>query len=816
MAKALVVLSSTSEDEEIEVRVSVGGNAPAMTLSEYGKTTPHDRRVYCVDKCRNERDTKKPRGSDAIRLSTVSCVNKMAAAAAEKPQLDLNSVFAGPDETGRFDKDDGGREGERRSVASQPINVSFHANKNRWITETVDGASYWTGLAGKSYVEKCHDLADGALSSWRAFKSELRSRLRDGSTCSRADLEKRLPVVRWLPRYSKQDLVHDALAGITVGLTTVPQALAYAGVAGLRTQYGLYSSLVGPFIYIFLGGSKDITIGPTAILALMTRTFVSNHGEDFAVLLTFLSGCVISLLGLLRMGFLVDFISLPVTVGFTSAAAVTIASTQVKDLLGYGGENDDFLQAWKNLEKNASHSRLTDSLLGVMSIVALLLARGVSIVALLVARICNFKVLIYLSLLGVMSIVALLVARELKNLDLGKDSREIGMVKRVVGKCLWLVSIARNALIVVIGAVIAYICQVNGSHPFRLTGEVTEGFPPLQPPPFSSTDNGTEYSFAKMTGVLGAGVVIVPLISILESVAIAKSFAKGKPLDATQEMIALGLSNILGSFIRSMPVTGSFTRTAVNNASGVRTQLGGFFTGLLLLLTLGFMTKFISYIPKASLAALIISAMFFMVEYEMVPKLWKTRKLDLIPFIATFFGCLFISLDYGIVVGILVNVSFILYKSARPNTHIKRLKINGREMLVARPDQGLVFPAAEFFRQVIHSNACFDEGDRVTLVLDGTHIAAVDFTMVTNLKSLIEDLELRKQSFIFWNWRRSAERTCRALDPAMGRYFRYGSALNDLFQDKIEEDSSSREYSNASTIVISTELSSQSEPQDCK
>nr|CAD7431311.1 unnamed protein product [Timema monikensis] len=229
------------------------------------------------------------------------------------------------------------------------------------------------------------------------------------------------------------------------------------------------------------------------------------------------------------------------------------------------------------------------------------------------------------------------------------------------------------------------------------------------------------------------------------------------------------------------------------------------FYGILLLLTLGFMTKFISYIPKASLAALIISAMFFMVEYEMVPKLWKTRKLDLIPFIATFFGCLFISLDYGIVVGILVNVSFILYKSARPDTHIKRLKINGREMLLARPDQGLVFPAAEFFRQVIHSNACFDEGDHVTLVLDGTHIAVVDFTMATNLKSLIEDLELRKQSFIFWNWRRSAERTCCALYPAMGRYFRYGSTLNDLFQDKIEEDSSSTEYSNASTIVISTE-----------
>nr|CAD7443752.1 unnamed protein product [Timema bartmani] len=716
------------------------------------------------------------------------------ASAAEKTQPDLNSMFAAPDEMDKvYSHFRGWGVGNHygKTTLSRP-------DRDSNLSLSVIGSLVYcdSNALDHAAIKSGHDLADGALSSWRAFKSELRTRLRDGSTCSRADLEKRLPIVQWLPRYAKQDLMHDALAGITVGLTTIPQALAYAGVAGLRTQYGLYSSLVGPFIYVFLGGSKDITIGPTAILALMTRTFVSNHGEDFAVLLAFLSGCVISLLGLLRMGFLVDFISLPVTVGFTSAAAVTIASTQVKDLLGYGGENDDFLQAWKNLKENASHSRLTDSLLGVMSI------------------------------------VALLVARELKNLDLRKDSREIGMFKRVVGKCLWLVSVARNALIVVIGAVIAYICQVNGGHPFRLTGEVTEGFPPLQPPLFSTTENGTEYSFAKMTGVLGAGVVIVPLISILESVAVAKSFgstpvfmwsntpAKGKPLDATQEMIALGLSNIVGSFIRSMPVTGSFTRTAVNNASGVRTQLGGLFTGVLLLLTLGFMTKFISYIPKASLAALIISAMFFMVEYEMVPKLWKTRttadnlqalfslpgqKLDLIPFIATFFGCLFISLDYGIVVGILVNVSFILYKSARPNTHIKRLKIYGREILVARPDQGLVFPAAEFFRQVIHSNACFDEGDRVTLVLDGTHIAAVDFTMATNLKSLIEDLEIHRQSFIFWNWRRSAERTCCALDPAMGRYFRYGSTLNDLFQDKIEEDPSSTEYSNASTVVISTE-----------
>lgn len=131
-------------------------------------------------------------------------------------------------------------------------------------------------------------------------------------------------------------------------------------------------------------------------------------------------------------------------------------------------------------------------------------------------------------------------------------------------------SISRNAIVVIMGIGIAYVYYINGSEPFRLTGEIQEGLPTFGPPPFSAELDGKTYSFPEMVKALGLSLVTIPLVSILESVAIAKAFSKGKIIDATQEMIALGLCNIVGSFAMSIPITGSFTRTAINNASGVR------------------------------------------------------------------------------------------------------------------------------------------------------------------------------------------------------------------------------------------------------
>nr|CAD7202681.1 unnamed protein product [Timema douglasi] len=584
--------------------------------------------------------------------------------------------------------------------------------------------------------------------------------------CNRSFLEKTIPAAKWVREYNKKDIIHDVIAGLTVGLTAIPQGIAYAVVAGLQPQYGLYAAFMGPFTYVLLGSCKDITIGPTAILALMTQTFVTRHGPDFAVLLAFLSGFIVFLLGLFRMGFLVDFISMPVTVGFTSAAAIMIASSQLKGLFGFGGSSNDFLGACVNLFKHLHETRLWDSVLGMSTIVVLLLTKN------------------------------------LKDVYKGRNMSELSAWQRVLSRTLWMICVARNAIVVVLGALAAYILDSRGYTPFKLTGNITEGLPPFALPPFSTSFNGTDYTFIDMVQEMGTSVAVVPLISILET--------KGKAVDATQEMIALGVSNILGSFVRSMPVTGSFTRTAVNNASGVCTQLGGAFTGILILVALGFLTGTFYYIPKASLAGLIMCAMFFMVEYEMVPLLWKTKKLDLIPYFATFFGCLFIGLEYGILLGVGVNLVFILYESARPSVHRKELtiilqpsvvtklcprshdrpdisvdwKINGNNVLLVRPENGLVFPAAEYIRDIIVRSCPQDDQLDFTIVVDGTHVFTVDATMAKNLQLLTVDLELRKQPVIFWNWRRTTEGTCCRLDAGMARYFRYGSTLHDLFKGR--------------------------------
>nr|CAD7198906.1 unnamed protein product [Timema douglasi] len=335
--------------------------------------------------------------------------------------------------------------------------------------------------------------------------------------CSRSYFGEKIPITKWLPKYSRQDAIHDIIASLTVSLTVIPQGIAIAVLSGLQPQYGLYSAFMGPFVYVLFGSCKDITVGPTALLALMTQSLTTRCGTDFVMLLTFLSGCVISMLGILRMGFLIDFISLPVSSAFTSAAAITIATSQINGLLGIKGNPQDFISAWELFSSNTNKIKRWDTIIGVSSVIVLLLTR--------------FR----------------LGERHVHNVLLSESPESHGL---------------------------ADICSEE-----RSSGEVAGGLPSLHLPPFSTTYNGTQYSFVGMANEMGILLFLVPLISILESIAIAKAFANIKSVDATQEMLALGLINVLGSFVGSMPVTGSFTRTAVNNASGVRTQLGGIITG---------------------------------------------------------------------------------------------------------------------------------------------------------------------------------------------------------------------------------------------
>lgn len=374
-------------------------------------------------------------------------------------------------------------------------------------------------------------------------------------------------------------------------------------------------------MYFVFGSCKDITIGPTAILSLLTYTVVANLNADLAVLTTFLSGVIIFLLGFFNLGFLMQFLSSPTITGFMNAATVTITSGQIRRLLGIkSGSSSEFVDSWVTLFNHYDETKLFDSMLGVTSL-------------------------------------ALLVG-----------VRYLGQQKK---KSIFLryLSISRNAIVVFGGILIAYLFYKNGIEPFALTGEIASGFPTLSLPPFSTTHNNETYNFSEMINALGLSILSVPLISIIEAVAIAKSFSKGKIVDVTQEMMALGLCNIASSFVSSIPITGSFTRSAVNHASGVKTTASGIYTGLVVLLSLGVLTKTFFFIPKTSLAAVIIAAMFTMMEFKKVAEIYRTKRIDMFPFLGTFIVSLLLGLEIGILVGVAINVVFTLYNTARP--HIK-------------------------------------------------------------------------------------------------------------------------------------------------
>ncbi|KAK2500530.1 hypothetical protein MC885_010897, partial [Smutsia gigantea] len=442
-------------------------------------------------------------------------------------------------------------------------------------------------------VGRLRAAAQGMLSSAKALGLARPSDTSMGPQarcCSPAALRRRLPILAWLPDYSLQWLKMDFIAGLSVGLTVIPQALAYAEVAGLPPQYGLYSAFMGCFVYFFLGTSRDVTLGPTAIMSLLV-SFYTFHAPAYAVLLAFLSGCIQLAMGFLHLGFLLDFISCPVIKGFTSAATITIGFGQIKNLLGLQNiPRQFFLQVYYTF-RNIGETRTGDATLGLVC-------------------------------------MALLLALKLMRDHVPPVHPEMPPGVRLSLGLVWTATTARNALVVSFAALVAYSFEVTGYQPFVLTGEIVKGLPPIQTPPFSvTTANGTA-SFTEMVQDMGAGLAVVPLMGLLESIAVAKSFASQNNyrIDTNQELLAIGLTNVLGSFVSSYPVTGSFGRTAVNAQSGVCTPAGGLVTGILVLLSLDFLTSLFSYIPKSALAAVIIMAVAPLFDARIVWTLWRLAR----------------------------------------------------------------------------------------------------------------------------------------------------------------------------------------------
>ncbi|NWX81152.1 S2611 protein, partial [Alca torda] len=309
---------------------------------------------------------------------------------------------------------------------------------------------------------------------------------------------------------------------------------------------------------------------------------------------------------------------------------------------------------------------------------------------------------------------------------------------------VWTSATARNALVVLFAGLVAYSFQVMGSQPLTLTGSIPQGLPAFRLPRFSmAAPNGT-IPFRSMVEDMGVGLAVVPLMGLLETVAIAKAFASQNDyrIDPNQELLALGFANILGSFVSSYPITGSFGRTAVNAQSGVCTPAGGLVTGALVLLSLAYLTSLFYYIPKAALAAVIISAVVPMFDAGIFRTLWRVKRLDLVPLCVTFLLC-FWEVQYGIVAGVLVSGILLLYSIARPP-----IKVSEGDVLLVQLGSSLHFPAMECLRDTVCSRA-LAASPPGSVVLDCCHISSIDYTVVVGLAELRQELRKHGLSLAF-------------------------------------------------------------------
>ncbi|CAH2037144.1 unnamed protein product, partial [Iphiclides podalirius] len=559
---------------------------------------------------------------------------------------------------------------------------------------------------------------------------ENRIRRAGARLCSLESWRRRFPISIWLPNYSLDHLFRDIVAGVTVGLTSIPQGIAYAMVAGLPPQVGLYASIFPGFVYMLFGSCKDVTVGPTAILSALLAKYVARS-QDFAYLAAFLTGCVIMLLGILQLGFLLDFISKPVISGFTTAAALQISASQLRSLFRIAGTSGHtFIDAILNFFTNIKTIQLWDSVLGVASIIFLLLLKRV---------------------------------KPSGNLE----------------KAFQCVLRARNALLVLLTSILAFVLYKPDRSPFVLTGKIEGGLPKFGPPPFSTVVGNTTIGFNEMLEVFGAEGLVMPLVAILESIAIAKAFAGSAAVDGTQEMIAVGACNLLASFAQSMPATGSFTRTALNHASGVATPAGSFFKACLVLLAVTLLADAFYFIPRAALAAIIMVAMMSIIDFSIVRILWGASKSELAVWAITLVVGASAGLEYGIAAGAAADVLRTLANAARAELTAQPCKVGIRGFVLVTLPSGLHYMAgARLGRRV----RAFREGNS-PLVLDAAALHHLDVGVAEALVSVMLELEEQGNKVVLWNLRENHQRLLEQLRPDLRSRFFNGPAIEQRLLD---------------------------------
>jgi len=518
------------------------------------------------------------------------------------------------------------------------------------------------------------------------------------------NLKRLIPILEWLPNYNKSRFRGDFVAGITVAIILIPQGIAYALIAGLPPIYGLYCALIPQIVYAIFGSSRQVAIGPVAMDSLIVATGVSTlalAGSDsyivIAILLAFMVGGIQFLLGVFRLGFVVNFLSKPVITGFTSAVALTIGMNQFRNLLGVDFMQSDQIQyvledMWYNIIDYNPHT----------------------------------------AIIGIISVVVIIILRKIN--------------KKIP-----------NALIVVVFGILVMRYFGKGFNDVSIVKNIPSGLPSFSFP---------EFDISQIRELLPIALTLV-MVGYLETISIGKSLEAKQDeykIRPNQELVALGLSNMIGSWFKAYPSTSSFSRSAINQESGATTGMSSLVSVVMVIITLLFLTPLFYHLPKTVLAAIIIVAVFGLVNIKEAVFLWKANNLDFWLMIATFFSTLLFGIEYGIMIGVGLSLIILIYRTSRPyvaelgkvpdsdfyrNRERFSEVIIDEEVLVFRFDAQLFYANSSYFIETLELMA-EKRGDKLKLiVLDAESINRVDSTGVEMLKERIRYYQKRGILFYF-------------------------------------------------------------------
>ncbi len=508
------------------------------------------------------------------------------------------------------------------------------------------------------------------------------------------NIKQYIPAFDWLSNYSGANIKGDLAAGLTVGIMLIPQGMAYAMIAGLPPIYGLYASTIPLIIYALLGTSRQLAVGPVAMVSLLTAAGIGAIAEggtanyiSLAITLALLVGLIQFLLGAFRLGFLVNFLSHPVISGFTSAAALIIGLSQLKHLLGVD------------------------------------IARSHHVHEIILQAVEKFGEINWITVaIGVGGIVLI---KGIKKISKAIPGPLLAVVFGILA--VWLFGLTEQGV--------------------KIVGEVPKGLPVFGVPSIGM----------ETIQILIPTALAISLVSFMESIAVAKAIQakhKNYKVIPNQELIALGLANVGGAFFQSYPVTGGFSRTAVNDQTGAKTGLASIISALLIVLTLLFLTPLFYFLPKAILASVIMVAVFGLIDYKEAIHLWRANRSDFWMLIVTFVATLGLGIEQGIGIGVVLSLAMIIFRTTRP--HVAQLgKVPGTayyrnverfeqvedrpDLLILRFDAQLYFANINFFKDKLAEWIAAKGEELKTVIINAESINYMDSSAVHALEDIITE-----------------------------------------------------------------------------